>query len=152
MDSSARGVRDEIYSRNRTRRVFPNNQPYLEGAGAAGAGVSLGADGLGVAGEGDAGVGTGADDAGAGAGVAGAGITGGVTGAVGTGTAGACAGAAGADCLAGFENCCNTELPVDAPCVLMCIVRAMEVIMNMMAHHVVAFDKNVAAPRGPNAV
>ena len=103
--------------------------------------------------EGTAGVGVfGADELGTdGAGVAGA--TGVVAGAAGTGKTGAGAfGAVGAVCLDGFENCCNTEFPLDAPCVLMCIVRAIEVIMNMMAHQVVAFDRNVAAPRGPNAV
>jgi hypothetical protein len=85
--------------------------------------------------------------AGAGAGAAGAGADAGTEG---TGTAGV-AGAAG--CLDGFENCCSTELPVDDATVLStCIVSAMDVSMNMMAHHVVAFERNVAAPRGPNAV
>jgi hypothetical protein len=52
-----------------------------------------------------------------------------------------------------LENCCNTELPEEVPAVvLMCIVRAMDVSMNITAHHVVAFERNVAAPRGPNAV
>src|SRR5579864_927341 len=32
------------------------------------------------------------------------------------------------------------------------MVNAMDVSMNMMAHHVVALERNVAAPRGPNAV
>src|SRR5487761_280869 len=32
------------------------------------------------------------------------------------------------------------------------MVNAMDVIMNMMAHHVVALERKVAAPRGPNAV
>src|SRR3984893_5062387 len=32
------------------------------------------------------------------------------------------------------------------------MVMAIEVSMNMIAHHVVAFERNVAAPRGPNAV
>src|SRR5579864_3418063 len=32
------------------------------------------------------------------------------------------------------------------------MVKAMDVSMNMMAHHVVALERNVAAPRGPNAV
>ncbi len=30
-----------------------------------------------------------------------------------------------------------------------CMVSAMDVSMNMMAHHVVALERNVAAPRGP---
>ena len=78
----------------------------------------------------------------AGAGVAGAGVA----GAAGAG------GAAGAACFDVFENCCKMERPVDAAIVFWCIVRAMEVSMNMMAHHVVALVRNVAAPRGPNAV
>src|ERR1700676_2704656 len=32
------------------------------------------------------------------------------------------------------------------------MVMAIDVSMNMIAHHVVAFERNVAAPRGPNAV
>src|SRR5580700_4695704 len=32
------------------------------------------------------------------------------------------------------------------------MVNAMDVSMNMIAHHVVALERNVAAPRGPNAV
>jgi hypothetical protein len=82
-----------------------------------------------------------------GAGAAGAGAAGAGTdaGAVGAGTA-------GAGCFDVFENCCNTELPVDATAEFWCMVNAMDVSMNMMAHHVVALERNVAAPRGPNAV
>src|SRR5689334_17869002 len=64
----------------------------------------------------------------AGAGAAGAGAD---AGAVGAGTAGAGVGA-----LDVLENCCNTELPVDAAVEFWCMVRAMDVSMNMMAHHV----------------
>jgi hypothetical protein len=32
------------------------------------------------------------------------------------------------------------------------MVNAMDVSINMIAHHVVALERNVAAPRGPNAV
>ena len=83
---------------------------------------------------------------GAGAGVAGAGAAGAGAdaGATGDGTAGADFGV--------FENCCNTELPKGAAVEFWCMVNAMDVSMNMMAHHVVAFERNVAAPRGPNAV
>jgi len=77
-----------------------------------------------------------------GAGAAGAGID---AGAVGAGTA-------GGGCFDVFENCCNTELPVDAEAEFWCMVSAMDVSMNMIAHHVVALERNVAAPRGPNAV
>src|SRR6202140_2103034 len=70
--------------------------------------------------------------------------------------AGADAGAAGAGTAGAdfevLENCCNTELPVDATAEFWCMVNAMDVSMNMMAHHVVALERNVAAPRGPNAV
>ena len=74
----------------------------------------------------------------AGAGVAGAGV--------------AAFGAAGGVCVGVFENCCSTECPVEAAIEFWCIVNAIEVSMNMMAHHVVALVRNVAAPRGPNAV
>jgi hypothetical protein len=81
-----------------------------------------------------------------GAGAAGAGAAG----------AGADAGAVGAGTAGGvfdvFENCCNTELPAGATVEFWCMVKAMEVSMNMMAHHVVALERKVAAPRGPNAV
>jgi hypothetical protein len=81
-------------------------------------------------------------------------------GAAGAGMAGAGAGADAGDAGAGtagadfdvFENCCNTELPVDPTAEFWCMVNAMDVSMNMMAHQVVALERKVAAPRGPNAV
>ena len=75
-------------------------------------------------------------------------------GAAGAGATGAEAGALGAAgaVLDVFENCCSTEEPVEAAVEFWCMVSAMDVSMNMMAHHVVALDKNVAAPRGPKAV
>jgi len=80
----------------------------------------------------------------------------GAAGAAGAGVAGAAgitgAGTAGAVCFDVFENCCNTERAVDAAMVFWCIVKAIDVSMNIMAHQVVAFVRNVAAPRGPNAV
>jgi len=79
-------------------------------------------------------VGAGVDEFGvAGAGAAGAGIT-------------------GAGGLAVFENCCNTELPEAAAVEFWRMVMAIDVSMNMIAHHVVALERKVAAPRGPNAV
>ena len=64
------------------------------------------------------------------------------------GTAG-CAGTFGADDAgAGFENCSSTERPPEGVAVLTCTVKAMVVNINMIAHHVVAMDKNVAAARG----
>jgi len=85
-----------------------------------------------------------------GAGVAGAGVAGAAgaeAGAEGAGATGADAGA-----LDVFENCCSTELPVDAEVEFWCIVSAIDVSMNMIAHQVVALERNVAAPRGPKAV
>ena len=100
---------------------------------------------MGVAGAGADGAGV-VPPGGAGGGVA-------ALGAAGTGVAGADgAGTAGVAGLPVFENCCSTELPEDAPAVLWRIVIAIEVIMNMIAHHVVAFERKVAAPRGPKAV
>jgi hypothetical protein len=84
----------------------------------------------------------GAGAAGAGTGAAGAGADAGAVG----------VGAAGAGCFDVFENCCNTELPVEATVEFWCMVKAMDVSMNMMAHHVVALERKVAAPRGPKAV
>lgn len=86
----------------------------------------------------------GAGAAGAGAGAAGA-EAGADAGAIG-------AGAFGAGCFDVFENCCNTELPAAAAAEFWCMVKAIDVSMNMMAHHVVALERKVAAPRGPNAV
>ena len=60
-------------------------------------------------------------------------------------------GTAGVAGLPVFENCCNTELPEAAAVEFWRMVMAIEVSMNMIAHHVVAFERNVAAPRGPNA-
>ena len=83
-----------------------------------------------------------------GAGAEGAGVA--AFGAAGTGAV--CTGSAGTAGLPVFENCCNTELPEDAAVEFWRMVMAIDVSMNMIAHHVVAFDRNVAAPRGPNAV
>ena len=94
--------------------------------------VGAGADGAGVVVTGA--VGEGADEFGvAGVGAAGAGITG--------------AGGFGV-----FENCCSTERPEAAAVEFWRMVMAIDVSINMIAHHVVAFERNVAAPRGPNAV
>ena len=106
---------------------------YFGGAGVAGAG----ADGAGVVAPGAAG-----------AGVEALGVA--VLGAAGIGAAGA--GTAGAAGLPVFENCCNTELPEAEAVEFWRMVMAMDVSMNMIAHQVVAFERNVAAPRGPNAV
>src|SRR6202021_1448593 len=68
---------------------------------------------------------------------------------------GCCPGATGAgaaDFGAGFENCSRMERPAPPLVVRTCTAKAMEVNMNITAHHVVALDRNVAAPRGPNAV
>src|SRR5882762_4518487 len=92
---------------------------YFDGAGVVGAG----ADGAGVAAPG-AGV--------AGLGVAGTGFAG--AGAPGTGTAGAAG-------FPVFENCCNTELPEAAAVEFCRMVMAIDVIMNMIAHQVVAFER-----------
>ena len=84
------------------------------------------------------------------AGVAGAGCCGVVDcGAAGCCVAGAGAGLAGAG--AGFENCCKIE----PPCSTLRSTRTTNAnaqIMNITAHHVVACESTVAAPRGPNAV
>jgi len=61
-------------------------------------------------------------------------------------------GAGAADFGAGLENCSRMERPVPPLLVLTCTAKAIEVNINITAHHVVARDKNVAAPRGPNAV
>jgi hypothetical protein len=59
------------------------------------------------------------------------------------------AGAAGAV----FVVCSRIELlPVLTSVGVRLIESVSEVSMNTMAHHVVAFDRNVAAPRGPKAV
>src|SRR6202007_3381438 len=109
---------------------------FFDGAGAAGAGV---------AGAGAAGVGVAADGAGAaGAGAAGAGAEAGADFAGAPG-----AGGPGAVFFGSFENCCSTELPTGDEIVFWCIVRAMDVSMNMIAHQVVALERNVVAPRGP---
>jgi hypothetical protein len=59
---------------------------------------------------------------------------------------------AGRDGLVVLGNCCNTDLPVYPAVELWCMVSAIDVSINMMAHQVVALEKKVAAPRGPNAV
>ena len=59
---------------------------------------------------------------------------------------------AGADFVAGagFENFWRMEPPVSVRSTRRTRARAQ--IMNIMAHHVVARDNSVAAPRGPKAV
>ena len=62
-------------------------------------------------------------------------------------------GLAGAGCV--FTGCdltpCRTE--VGAPLLLLAYTaNVMEVTMNATADHVVAFERALAAPRGPNAV
>src|SRR5580704_15775305 len=52
---------------------------------------------------------------------------------------------------AGLETCCKTEPPCTTALSVR-IIRARAQIMNMMAHHVVACERIVAAPRGPKAV
>ena len=173
--SSATSARGEVKAFSSTlvlSRKFQNGSPYCAGAGAAGVtgvgfaglgGVEVAPDGAGAAGLGLAGA-AGAGEGGAGAGVFGADVGAedggaeeagadglGVTG-EGTGVGAAGAGATGAACLGVFENCCSTELPEVPVFVLMCMVKAIDVIMNMMAHQVVALERNVAAPRGPKAV
>src|SRR5258708_22576147 len=82
---------------------------------------------------------------------AGAPLDGGTLGREVSGCCVAVCGFAGAGFGAGFETCCRTE----PPCSTLLSVRRTRAIahtMNMMAHQVVALDKTVAAPRGPNAV
>src|SRR6266850_4079008 len=52
---------------------------------------------------------------------------------------------------AGFENFSSTEPPCPTP-LSVCSTRASAQTMNITAHHVVARESTVAAPRGPNAV
>src|ERR1700722_7657503 len=52
---------------------------------------------------------------------------------------------------AGLETCCKTDPPCTTALSVR-IIRARAQIMNMMAHHVVACERIVAAPRGPKAV
>jgi len=52
---------------------------------------------------------------------------------------------------AGLETCCKTEPPCTTVLSVR-IIKARAHIMNMMAHHVVACERIVAAPRGPKAV
>src|SRR5713101_7351426 len=78
---------------------------------------------------------------------AGCGVPGVVAGVV----AGVIGGVTGAGFGAGWETFCRIELP----CPTALSVRrtsAMAQSMNMMAHHVVAFERTLAAPRGPKAV
>src|SRR5215469_4433131 len=86
------------------------------------------------------------------AGAAGAGCAGAEDcGAAGRGVSGAGAGVAFG---VGFENFCRIELP-PPPCSTERSTRttiANAQTMNMIAHHVVACERIVAAPRGPNAV
>src|SRR6267378_1719181 len=78
---------------------------------------------------------------------AGCDVAGGFTGVV----AGVVGGVTGAGFGAGCETFCRTELP----CPTALSVRRTKAIaqsINMMAHHVVAFERTLAAPRGPKAV
>ena len=86
-------------------------------------------------------------------GAAGAGCDG--AGAEDCGTTGVGVTGAGAGTVfgAGFDTFSKTELPPTVPrprSTLTTIVSAQT--MNMIAHHVVAWERIVAAPRGPNAV
>ena len=58
---------------------------------------------------------------------------------------------AGAGFGAGLENFSSTEPPCSTALSVRS-TRAMEQSMNMIAHHVVALDSTLAAPRGPKAV
>lgn len=77
----------------------------------------------------------------------------GATGALDCGVAGvALPGIAGADFAGAGAFTCSSTLPeVAAPRVAM-IDNVIDVSMNMAADIVVAFESNVAEPRGPNAV
>jgi hypothetical protein len=85
-----------------------------------------------------------------GAGATGAGVV--EFGAAGAGLAGPGITGSGVPCFGDFENCCNIELPVTPAVVFWCMVNAIDVIMNITAHQVVALVRKVAAPRGPKAV
>ena len=61
------------------------------------------------------------------------------------------AGVTGAGFGAGFENFSSTEPPCSTP-LSVCSTSASAQTMNITAHHVVARESTVAAPRGPNAV
>ncbi len=61
------------------------------------------------------------------------------------------AGVRGAGFGAGFENFSSTEPPCSTP-LSVCSTSASAQTMNITAHHVVARESTVAAPRGPNAV
>src|SRR5216683_5097833 len=61
------------------------------------------------------------------------------------------AGVTGAGFGAGFENFSSTEPPCSTP-LSVCSTSAIAHTMNIIAHHVVARESTVAAPRGPNAV
>src|ERR1700731_4871741 len=114
----------------KTRKTDSRSQAYGF-FGCAGAGCcAAGCDEAGAVPE-AGGLLCGAEDCGAGAGVAGV--------------------VAGVFLGAGLETCCSTE----PPCTAAWSVRntsARAQIMNMMAHQVVAWERIVAAPRGPNAV
>src|SRR5712664_400766 len=78
-------------------------------------------------------------------------VAGGAPGVVAGVVAGVVGGATGAGFGAGCETFCRIELP----CPTTLSVRRTSAIaqsMNMMAHHVVAFERTLAAPRGPKAV
>jgi hypothetical protein len=56
---------------------------------------------------------------------------------------------------AGFGAGCETFCRMELPCPTALSVRRTNAIaqsINMMAHHVVAFERTLAAPRGPKAV
>ncbi len=94
---------------------------------------------------------------------AGAGVVEGETGVVGGAVAGVVegvlagvvAGAAGVVAGAGFGAGFETLSRIELPCPTALSVRSTIAIahnMNMTAHHVVALERTLAAPRGPNAV
>src|ERR1700682_4057149 len=69
--------------------------------------------------------------------------------------AGVVAGAAGVVAGAGFGTGLETFSRIELPCPTALSVRSTKAIahsMNMTAHHVVAFERTFAAPRGPKAV
>src|SRR6266478_5949957 len=69
--------------------------------------------------------------------------------------AGVVAGVIGGVTGAGFGAGCETFCRIELPCPTALSLRstnAMAQSMNMMAHHVVAFERTFAAPRGPKAV
>ena len=79
----------------------------------------------------------------------------GVAGVEAGGAVGFVAGIAGVVAGAGLGAGCETFCRTEPPCSTALSLRNTKAIahsMNMTAHHVVAFERTLAAPRGPNAV